>query len=307
MNCYAAHRFQLFIAFVLLPFFNWAQSDTSTYKIIMNDGSRFNCKILEVKKGEYLKLRKDDGTIVSLDWQSFKDYQNVSQAIKIKKQNEDQREQRRSDKLKSKHSDWNNCLIVTLRGDTIRAKIRDLNKADVFAPLDLSHGRIGADYSVIKGGIIVQSKVIIAHSDETEEEIPAENFKELYVPAEDSAFRKYVSLAPDSEYPDRRIYRVITDGKCKLLFNQIEGGGSGGSSVSLNRYYVYCNGKLTKLREENLIVFSLQFRKKCSEIFTECPELVSKINDKKYKSIDLRQIVKEFNECIENKGQSGIR
>jgi hypothetical protein len=42
----------------------------------------------------------------------------------------------------------------------------------------------------------------------------------------------------------------------------------------------------------------MRFRKKCSELFTACPELVGKINDKKYKSIDLRQIVNEFNECL---------
>lgn len=48
----------------------------------------------------------------------------------------------------------------------------------------------------------------------------------------------------------------------------------------------------------NLIPTGLgSFRKKATEYFSDCPELVKKIDEKIYKSEDLKQVVIEYNNC----------
>jgi hypothetical protein len=41
------------------------------------------------------------------------------------------------------------------------------------------------------------------------------------------------------------------------------------------------------------------FEGKCKEVFAECTSLVEEIEAKKLRSRDLREIVKQFNSCIE--------
>ena len=111
----------------------------------------------------------------------------------------------------------------------------------------------------------------------------------------------------------KELYQVIfEDGETKLYGRLVSTGGGGmwmpgtsaggGSPVfmsfgasSYNELVVFGPGDEKPV---NLIPTGLgSFRKKAMEYFSDCPELVKKINEKIYKSENLKQIVIEYNDC----------
>jgi len=207
-----------------------------------------------------------------------------------------EKEEKQLKKLKVKHQDWNHCFIVTVKGDTIRGRIKST-----------------ADFTA-SGTIFTGDFVVLAYPDEREEKIDPSIMKELYIPEERPEYHKYISILRDSTYinANKELFRVIVDGKCKLVFDDVTSSSlpvvdqsgmvvGAPSSSDGDRYYIYYKNILMPVRTEALFAISTAFRKKSREIFYECPALVEKIEDKSYRSADLREIVKEFNLCIESK------
>jgi len=292
-----------------------AQTDTDSYIITMNDGSQFRCKLLEVKKGDHINVLREDGTTASIDWDSFRDYQKDMPVAKTKAEAPDKRESEEAndengktevrsakqiERLKRKHAKWNSCFVISARGDTIRGRIKNRG-----------------DYSLNNGSIFAESKIVCSLADESEQKFKADEFKELYIDSEESEYRKYITVEDPNSFAganSKKLYRVITDGKCRLLFDMtvnssgpMMGAGGmmvGGGTSTIERYFVYYKDKLTKVRTEYGFAISANFRKKCREIFNECPDLVAKIENKTFRSSDLREIVTEFNQCIGGNGNT---
>jgi len=190
-------------------------------------------------------------------------------------------EQKQSEKLKAKHANWNSCFIVMMNGDTLKGKVKKRE-----------------DYSFSRG-LFTEGKVLFAHVNDREEIIQAKAFRELCLAQMDSEYMKYITLAKDTGESGRKIYRVVADGKCKLLFDEIPASlGVPILTPPEERYYIYYNSKLTRMRREAEFNLNAGFKKRYKEIFSECPGLLAKIEDKTYKPDDLRGIVTAFNRCI---------
>ena len=277
----------------------FAQTDTSTYRIIMNNGTRFNCKILEMKRGEFIKVLQENNTTATIDWAAFNDYQNVTEEllkeeqVKSKRQEQEKRliekqreqekraEENEVNKIKAKHKSWLRCFIILNTGDTITGKVKSKN--------DYADMSIGAN-----------TRIRFASKNDTESTFSPHEFKELYLPDEPEEFKKFIVVGGYEDSSRTQIYRVTTDGTCKLLCHSITGGPTpmGGSS-SIESCLMYYRGSLYNIATEGSFDTSSTFVKKCSEIFRQCPTLVKKIQNKTYRTTDLSEIIKEFNQCLD--------
>lgn len=211
---------------------------------------------------------------------------------------QDSKADKKLEKLKQKHASWNKGFIITFGGDTLRGKIKKRE-----------------DYST-KGGWFSGPQILFAYPDEHEDKIPFSSFTTLCIPDDSAEFTKYITIPKDTnDQFERKIYRVIRDGKCMLLFDEVAGQSSFSPVSALpiaagpvgitayiadDRYFIYYKGKLTKMREEGWFAMSPAFKKKRREIFSDCPNLVDKIENKTYKADNLREIVEEFNQCLDN-------
>jgi hypothetical protein len=185
-------------------------------------------------------------------------------------------------KLHKKHANWVGCFVVLMKGDTICGKIKG-----------------GVDYSTVVG-TFRDNKIVLAHNDDEEIKIPLSLVKEFDLPGEEAEYNKYIiytTPADEVQTNKTKIYRVILAGECMLVLDEIERPGQAGPGVTAERYFVLYKNVLTKLHTEDFINVNTGFKKKCAEIFNECPTLVHKIEDKTYGPQDLRKIVAEFNQC----------
>lgn len=110
------------------------------------------------------------------------------------------------------------------------------------------------------------------------------------------------------------LYRVLADGKVKLYARehasfgtsaQVPGTGIAGGAPPM--YYStggWSYNEVLLLKEGEDTPYPVvqgnilkSFRKGMMEYFSDCPELVQKIDDKVYKRDDLEQIVEDYNNC----------
>ncbi|MBQ4822593.1 hypothetical protein [Aquimarina sp. MMG016] len=104
---------------------------------------------------------------------------------------------------------------------------------------------------------------------------------------------------------ERKVLRVVAKGKKVTLYKVvIEGytdtgmGPSFGHHHSISGYYASKEGEkeVTHLGSSGL--FSINFKKAASKYFEDCPVLVEKIKNKKYKKRNILEIVEYYNkEC----------
>jgi hypothetical protein len=102
---------------------------------------------------------------------------------------------------------------------------------------------------------------------------------------------------------------VIEDGKCKLVFDRAGKPHTSGISafVQEGHYYLYYKTNLTPIRVDiqvdnaDIIQFSSSptFVKKSRKVFADCPQLVEQIQKKEIVASDIREIVRQFNRCLE--------
>jgi len=101
------------------------------------------------------------------------------------------------------------------------------------------------------------------------------------------------------------LLKQIEKGKVNLymffdVFHSSKSGPNGSmtmSSSSINRYYIAKDDKeiVTHLGSNGLL-FDKKFKKAASTYFKDCPELVTKIQKKKYKKKHIEELVKYYNE-----------
>src|SRR5438105_1657383 len=107
-------KLAILILLMTTGYLSKAAIDTSaTYIVIMNNGSEVKGKILDLKKGEYIKILSADGNAQTISWDAFKDYKNIT-AIDSEK----------IEKLKQKHETWMECTLI-MGGDTQYARIKN--------------------------------------------------------------------------------------------------------------------------------------------------------------------------------------
>jgi hypothetical protein len=190
----------------------------------------------------------------------------------------EQQEKKLAD-AKITHQLWNDCIMIRGNGDTIKGKVQR-----------------SADYR-LTGGLFNKGKVTFAHDDGSEEKMRASQFWQLYIPAEDSGYRKYITVIENPETGSKRVYRVVIDGKCQLLSQNISGSTPplGVSDEAVEKYYYYYKDDIIpanfKGGTDNAGLLS-QYK----TFFSECPELVQKISARKFQSE--ADIVREFNYCL---------
>ncbi len=265
----------LFI-FLLLAAYAQAQSDTATYRVIMNDGSQFSCKIIELKRGEYIKVKKEDNSVSQIGWDAFKDYRNPADDAKAKAANREQR-------IKSR---WDEAFIVRVIGDTVFGKIERRDDYSIY-----SFASDKKELHFLKRG--------------TTDILDIYGTVELHVFTDNPEFQKYIFLYAnelkrpifsDSTRKTWNIYRVVVDGPCKLLYDE----GPSLFGMPEFRHQFFYKGVL-KPANSSLLFNEADFKRYCREALSDCPEVVAKTDKGVYKAKDLSKIVKEFNECISGK------
>lgn len=192
-----------------------------------------------------------------------------------------------------KHPSWVNCFIITLQGDTVRAQIK--NKKDFSA----------------EGSLSPENEISIRLTGGGKKKMSIDTFKELFVLGKD----KYLSLNINPSYPGQfRLYRVITDGLCKLLYSQAPGSAgkmiyvanASGQTYSTpmrsitEEYNIYYNNRLSAVYLDDDLNLLARSQNDCAEIFKACPSLALKMSQRKPILTKLPEMIKIFNECVAN-------
>jgi hypothetical protein len=183
--------------------------------------------------------------------------------------------------LKQKHTGWVNCFVIKPTNDTLYGRIKYKD-----------------DYSYYTNNFAYSSILIIALNDDSEVKFNPVEIKELNLYNHVASAKKYISIGAKKNY---KLYRVIIDGPCQLVYNQYEIMGNPATiEQTFDRYYVYYKNNLSPALEETSILnFPISIKKKCIAIFAECPQVVAKFSTDNYKDEELMQVVKAFNKCME--------
>lgn len=277
-----------------------AGNDNTTYLVFMRNGTQLKGKITEVKKGKYIELVKEDGTKQKIDWDLCKGYLSVEEF----------------NKLKAKHKDWPKCLLI-IKGDTLNGKIKN---SYVF---DAKGGQLFINSAnTEENAIFERGTITFASDDEQEWKLPPQNYSAFFVYNNKGTPEKYVSILDktDGAYD---VYKVLIEGKCTLLYCETSTGlsyatpamGANGGRAHMetvtkstsDHYIIYYKDVLTGMKTETQDGPNITtgFKKRCRQVFADCPSLIEIIENKVYKPDDLDAMVKEFNQCLDSKSTSG--
>lgn len=190
-----------------------------------------------------------------------------------------------------RHHPWVDCFIVSIKGDTVYAQIKDKK-----------------DYSA-EGSLQAGSQILLRLKDGSETKLSIGAFRELDILKVASNAAKYLSLKMDNQF---KLYRVISDGLCKLLYSETVGD-AGQMAVTpahstqnygtamkpgAAEYFLYYNSKLTLVHLDDDLNLSPISKDDCYEVFQNCPLLAEKMQVKKSKLPKLDEMVSEFNACL---------
>jgi len=122
---------------------------------------------------------------------------------------------------------------------------------------------------------------------------------------------KYLSINIKDTQTGRKgavLCRIIEDGKCQLLYIEgMKNTAALGTMIDLvytGTFFVYYKGGIWDVkvnRESFFIDLTADYKRLGKEAFAECPQLAYRVETKQKESSDIREIVKEFNNCIANK------
>ncbi len=105
-------------------------------------------------------------------------------------------------------------------------------------------------------------------------------------------------------YTDSTIYHPAKVLNKYRILELIEGGYLSLYLYRADESYDFNTSYLLKSTTEGMIVPNISFRKRVTDFVSECPEVVAKLDDKTYKKNDLRQIVEDYNNCLEQQTQN---
>ncbi len=254
------------------------QSSDPIYRVVKKDSTALICKILFIR-GKGLFVEKPNGQNEVILRKEIAYYQLIKEGVV----EQDARD---------------SCFIVRISGDTLRGTIKRI--------LDYTNLDAGRQAEVNKTTTDPwpNDNLIFNHPVFGEKEISQAEISQLFVYGKEAEKSNYVTQKDDLGYA--QLYRIIVDGKCQLLGRletEYSTGGnplatiemallSGGSKVQ--RYYTFYNSELIPITPEN-------FKQKSKKVFEDCPMLMGKIEAHTRSYTMLRQIVTEFNQCLETK------
>lgn len=193
---------------------------------------------------------------------------------------------KQTEKLKEKHKGWIACFVVKKSNDTIYGKVK---YQDDYSSTSTDNFMFGKGW-------------VIALKDESEMKLNPAEIKELNIYNHTPGFKKYIVLGkPGKEI----LYRVIIEGPCSLLYEQRTSGGYGVAQTAYvmetvqERYYLYYKEQLSMAVNETMLEnIPIKYRKKCSELLSECPAIASRLDEEVKYGDDLTKVVKDFNKCV---------
>lgn len=275
----------------------WGQTDSTVYRVALKTGKTLYGQIVAKEEGEYITVQKDDGGTQFLQWHEIEKYE----ATKYSLNSSELKEIAAKEAIAKKYANWNRGFLI-VKSDTFRCWIEPK-----------------PDYSAIGPG---QERIIVtASASGTEKRWNPDEYRKLVITEKDTVM--YICYTPKNGILN--IFKVVSDGPCKLLqdrYENDENAQSTGGIITMStpsgtvmgapgiipihyaktsdRYYILYKGVWTKTKTDSGPGIDDYFRKKSKEIFTECPQLVKQLEDKTFRSDDIREIVKEFNSCVSN-------
>ena len=194
----------------------------------------------------------------------------------------------------AQNQQWTDCILITKSGDAITAQLK--NKKD-FSAL---------------GCLLPGQEIIIRHADGKEVITPIGNISEVLIPGRPVGNNHFLVLNCNHSCPGQfHIYRVITEGPCKLLYIQMPGK-AGNMTISVSHhgetistlnqkvsdeYYVYYNKALMQVHVDNTLNMNAVSISECGVFFKSCPEVMKKVVDKNARALKITELVEEFNGC----------
>ncbi len=279
---------------VVQPVQSPCQIDSPIYEIQLKTGQNYYCNIISMSEGSFMTIKNCDGATHYMQWDDINSYHlTCYNSHSTQLADEQKREE-----MKLKYASWDKCCLLHSIGDTVKGWIKyneDLSSNTVYE----QHGK----------DVVVADEIT-----GTERTYKMGNWFKLIIFGRDTT--SFLCIYTDADYERKGIFKILVDGPCYLLYNEwrVDGGfmSSGGTGTAYmtpqdrEKYSIYYKGIYTKLRAESqdnpaMPSTAYNFKKKCQEIFAECPALVTKIDSKIFRSDNLREIVKEFNECLNNK------
>jgi hypothetical protein len=267
-----------------------AQTDAPIYNLWLKNGTSFTCRLLQEKKGEYIKVLKADSSVVQLDWDLITDYKPASK-----------RHGELTEADSAKYTNWFKCIIIS-DGDTISALTKPRN-----------------DYCNIKA-----STVLMPNG--RERRLEPSDIAGLWILAGSDTV-KYISLNLGNEV--YCLYRLIIDGPCKLLYSEgIEfvrnmdpeprfsapsptgaSGWSYGGLEYVGVFSIYYKGTVWKIaakgKNEVVLAYKTDFSDFAKQAFKDCKhwnersDAVGKEKlDLESDQINIAKAIREFNECL---------
>jgi len=119
-----------------------------------------------------------------------------------------------------------------------------------------------------------------------------------------NGFYEYVKVSEER----RELFRAVITGKAILYQRNVNmtssSGGANGmmmtSSYEVSEYYVLREGETLAMPLITARI-SKSFKHRASNFFSDCPVLVSKIQDRTYRKKDIEKVVQDYNNCGEAK------
>lgn len=272
-----------------------AQVDTTIYHVNLKTGESFYCTFNSFDEGNYMSIKKIDGSVRFIQWHELKDYKATTIAGSSTKLEELKKEE----ELKVKYSAWPKGIVINNKGDS--------TKYWIAAEQDYSYS----------ANIFDGQGVRVANSKGEETKLIPADIREIIIL--EGSKDHYVNVG------DKGLFKVITEGRCMLLQkikNRQEGSwampvpttsmgyyNNNSQRATIEEYYVYYMGSLNfaYLRktlmqsEETNERFAAGFKQSARNIFAECPKTVDAILYGIFSYNTFPSIVADFNKCISGK------
>jgi hypothetical protein len=193
---------------------------------------------------------------------------------------------------------WVDCILINSSGDSVKGQVK--NKKDLSAV----------------GSLLPGHAILIRHRDGSEVITDLKTLAEIIIPGK-PANNHYLVLNCNRRCPGQyNLYRVITEGACKLVYIQMPGksgtmiinpSNHGETINTLNQqvaeeYYLYSNRALTFVHVDDALYLNSVSKTDCIQVFKSCPEIVKKLGDKKWRAVKINELVDEFNRCGKGNG-----
>jgi hypothetical protein len=184
-----------------------AQPDPLSYYVVLKNDSAFSCKVPYQVPNKMIRVKKkEDNQEEIILWRDIASISVVDSGKKINLNNlskKDLKTMREKEKTKTEHSKWVNCFLVMQNGDTVYGKIRD--RVDFSSYM----------FSLNADELWPTDSLRLLRADDQEIRFSVIDLRELNLEKASPDYKKYLIV-------DGFPYRVIMDGKCKLLYNQTE-------------------------------------------------------------------------------------